>query len=164
MGAFMWALSCGPPSFGRDCRLGLALRRQESLGFECSHAALPSRGHRLAIYIVPHEEPAYSELFISHLLARKIRSGGGSGRSIVQFERETPGTDPSVLAKLAPFHSITSLEACTTLSRPEPEYDARYSYNTLQNTICRKKNNDQSARSLEIFLPLGLVFARFFIR
>src|SRR6202171_1679938 len=98
IGAFMWALSYGPPSFGRDCRLGLALRRQESLGFECSHAALPSRGHRLAIDIVPHEEPAYSELFISHLLARKIRSGGGSGRSIVQFERETPGTDPSVLA------------------------------------------------------------------
>src|ERR1700738_4785190 len=95
MGAFMWALSYGPPSFGRDCRLRLALRRQESLGFECSHAALPSRGHRLAIDIVPHEEPAYSELFISHLLARKIRSGGGSGRSIVQFERETPGTDPS---------------------------------------------------------------------
>jgi hypothetical protein len=43
-GAFMWGLSCG-----RDCRLGLALRRQESLGFECSHAALPSSGHRLAI-------------------------------------------------------------------------------------------------------------------
>src|ERR1700737_2860240 len=54
IGAFMWALSYGPPSFGRDCRLGLALRRQESLGFECSHAALPSRGHRLAIDIVPH--------------------------------------------------------------------------------------------------------------
>src|ERR1700730_4956424 len=24
IGAFMWALSYGPPSFGRDCRLGLA--------------------------------------------------------------------------------------------------------------------------------------------
>jgi hypothetical protein len=46
-----------------------------------------------------------------------------------------------LLAKLAPFHSITSLEACTTLSRPEPEYDARYSYNTLQNTICRADKN-----------------------
>ena len=56
LGAFMW-----PPSFGRDCRLGLALRRQESLGFECSHTALPSSGHRLAIDIVPHEEPAILE-------------------------------------------------------------------------------------------------------
>src|ERR1700730_11044549 len=54
IGAFMWALSYGPPSFGRECRLGLALRRQESLVFECSHAALPSRGHRSAIDIVPH--------------------------------------------------------------------------------------------------------------
>src|ERR1700736_3384188 len=54
IGAFMWALSYGPPSFGRDCRLGLALRRQELLRFAWSHAPLPSRGHRLAIDIVPH--------------------------------------------------------------------------------------------------------------
>jgi hypothetical protein len=44
---------------------------------------------------VIHEEPAFAELFIAHLLARNIRIEEGSGRSIVQFERETAGTDPS---------------------------------------------------------------------
>jgi hypothetical protein len=134
----MWALSYGPPSFGRDCRLGLALRRQESLGFECSHAALPSRGHRLAIDIVPHTSQHILS-YLSHTF--------WLGRSEVEEDLVDQLFNSSekrlarillLLANLAPFHSITSLEACTTLSRPEPEYDARYSYNTLQNTICRK--------------------------
>jgi hypothetical protein len=51
----MWALSYGPPSFGRDCRLGLALRRQESLGFECSHAALPSSGDLVGSVVIHHD-------------------------------------------------------------------------------------------------------------
>src|ERR1700687_5670256 len=111
-----------PPSFGRDCRLGLALRRQESLGFECSHAALPSRGHRLAIDIVPHTSQHILS-YLSHTF--------WLGRSEVEEDlvdqlfnssEKRLARIPLLLANLAPFHSITSLEACTTLSRPEPEY------------------------------------------
>ncbi len=48
------------------------------------------RLERAAIVEVIHEQPAFSELFIAHLLSRTIRYRGGSGRSAVQFERETP--------------------------------------------------------------------------
>ena len=138
MGAFMWALSYGPPSFGRDCRLGLALRRQESLGFECSHAALPSSGHRLAIDIVPHEESAYSELFISHLLARNIQVEEDLVDQLFNSSEKRLARILLLLANLAPFHSITSAGSVHHSQPSEPEYDARYPYNTLQNTICRK--------------------------
>ena len=123
----MWTLSCGPPSFGRDCQLGLALRRQESLGFECSHAALPSSSHRLAIDIVPHEESAYSELFISHLLARNIQAEENLVDQLFNSSEKRLARILLLLANLAPFHSITSLGACTTLSRQ--------SLNTMHGTL-----------------------------
>ena len=52
----MWALSYGPPSFGRDCRLGLALRRlsghraavlSASEDFESAFAIRPRGRHEL---------------------------------------------------------------------------------------------------------------------
>jgi CRP-like cAMP-binding protein len=42
---------------------------------------------------VIHEEPAFAELFISHLSALQQSCRGGPGRSIVQFERETLGKE-----------------------------------------------------------------------
>src|SRR6202022_487752 len=90
VGAFIRPAVIRPrlPARPRPAPPGIARLRVQPCSLAQQGSPLGDR-HR-----APHE-PAYSELFISHLLARKIRSGGGSGRSIVQFERETPGTDPS---------------------------------------------------------------------
>jgi hypothetical protein len=41
---------------------------------------------------VIHDEPAFAELFIAHLLARNSRVEEDLVDPTVQFERETPGT------------------------------------------------------------------------
>src|SRR6186997_3280597 len=46
-----------------------------------------------------HDQPKFSELFMSHLLARNVRVESGPGRSVVQFEREAPGEAASIDGK-----------------------------------------------------------------
>src|ERR1043166_7977958 len=78
--------------FGEACLAGEARRLATvSAMTKCVIARIS----KADITRVIHEEPAFAELFIAHLLARNRSGRGGSGRSAVQFERETPGTDSS---------------------------------------------------------------------
>src|ERR1700730_12609988 len=134
VGAFIRPAVIRPrlPARPRPAPPGIARLRVQPCSL-AQQGSPPGDRHR-----APHE-PAYSELFISHLLARKIRKVEEDlVDQLFNSSEKRLARILLLLANLAPFHSITSLEACTTLSRPEPEYDARYSYNTLQNTICRK--------------------------
>ena len=48
---------------------------------------------------VLHDEPKFSELFISHLLARNVRVEADLVDQFVQFEREAPGEAASINGK-----------------------------------------------------------------
>ncbi len=62
-----------------------------------------------------HNEPNFSELFISHLLARNARVEIGPGRSVVQFEREAPGEAASIDGK---FWQGGKAKTCNSESEP----------------------------------------------
>jgi CRP-like cAMP-binding protein len=57
------------------------------------------RLEKTAIIRVLHEEPAFSEKFIAHLLGRSIRVESGSRRSAVQLERKAPGPPAAVVGE-----------------------------------------------------------------
>ena len=78
--------------FGEGCLTGQPLRLATvSAMTECVIVRIT----KADITRVIHEEPAFAELFISHLLASQQSRRGGLGRSTVQFERETAGTNSS---------------------------------------------------------------------
>jgi len=79
--------------FGEGCLAGETLRLSTVAALtKCVIARISKED----ITRVIHEEPAFAELFISHLLARNSRvEEDRPGRSAVQFERETSGADSS---------------------------------------------------------------------
>ena len=78
--------------FGEGCLTGQPLRLATvSAMTECVIVQIT----KADITRVIHEEPAFGELFIAHLLARNSRVEEGLVDQLFQFERETAGTDPS---------------------------------------------------------------------
>jgi CRP-like cAMP-binding protein len=78
--------------FGEGCLTGQPLRLATvSAMTECVIVQIS----KADITRVIHEEPAFAELFIAHLLARNSRVEEDLVDQFVQFERETAGTDPS---------------------------------------------------------------------
>ncbi len=78
--------------FGEKCLAGQTVRLGSVAALtECAITRIP----KAEIISVIHKEPAFAELFICAPLGPQQSCRGRSGRSIVQFERETPGADPS---------------------------------------------------------------------
>ena len=76
--------------FGEGCLTGQPLRLATvSALTECVIVQIA----KADITRVIHEEPAFAELFMSHLLARNSRVEADLSRSIIQFKREAAGTD-----------------------------------------------------------------------
>jgi CRP-like cAMP-binding protein len=107
--------------FGEGCLAGEVLRLATvSAVTECVIARIA----KADIIRVIHEEPAFAALFISHLLARKNRVEEGSGRSAVQFQRETSGTGSSAAGE---FWQGRSAGAAHSKNQPrDPRRDDRH--------------------------------------
>ena len=83
--------------FGEGCLAGQA-RRIATVATMTDSVIV--RLEKAAIVRVIHQEPAFSEMFIAHLLARAIRVEAEPRRSAVQFERETPCPNAPAVGEL----------------------------------------------------------------
>ena len=87
----------GPDEFcGELCLTGQVRRQATAAAMtECEIMRL----EKATMIRILHEELAFSEMFVAHLLARTRRVEEDFGRSTVQFEREAPSTGPSLTGK-----------------------------------------------------------------
>ena len=87
----------GPDEFcGESCLTGQVRRQATAAAMtECEIMRL----EKATMIRILHEELAFSEMFVAHLLARTRRVEEDFGRSTVQFEREAPSTGPSLTGK-----------------------------------------------------------------
>ena len=88
----------GPDEFcGEGCLTGQPLRISTATAMtDCEIMRL----EKAAIIRVLHEEPTFSEMFLSHLLTRTMRVGRGPGRPTVQFEREAISSGTTSIGEL----------------------------------------------------------------
>ena len=80
--------------FGEGGLAGQALRMGSALAMtDCTILRIDKNSMIEAL----HREHSFSDLFVSHLLARNIRYRRGHGRSALQFQRETVSQGPLVV-------------------------------------------------------------------
>ena len=97
------------PRQGRICRRRLPGGGRASAFRRSMRGPMPlSRvSKRAAILRLIHEDPSFSKVFIAHLLSRAVRVEAAH-RPTVQFERETPGANPSASGQFRSAGSLAS--------------------------------------------------------